>query len=270
MTKREELELFLAKADELIDSKYILADVRIANLLKSIANSKTMVAVFKNCLNEFDYEGAKRKYLVKSKFLSSDKGEFIAPTNSGDLLAFVFCVLMDIDGKVIELGDFLNKYFYEDGSFSSSYVAWTERMIKPFSHALKTIMEGVLCGEVQDPEEAFSEELVRKQQQAEKLKAQEKEDLELSKKAYGESVKAIKEILLNDKTRLKKMRLNNAKKEEITLAIDMLANVLTSMEKDAINYGFLCYKYIMKAYPIRFFKRVKRVQKQIKVVLNGI
>ncbi len=270
MTRREELDLFLSKADELVGSKYILADVRIANLLKSIANSKTIVAVFKNCLNEFDYESSKRKYLVKSKFLSSDKGEFITPANSGELLAFVFCVLMDIDSKTIEFGEFLNKYFYEDGSFSSSYVNWTEKMIKPFKHALKAIMEGVMCGEVQDPEEAFSEELIKKEQQAERLKAQEKEDAELSKKAYGESVKAIKEILLLDKARLKNMRLKEEKKEEILLAIDMFANVLSSMEKDAINYGFLCYKYVMKAFPLRFFKRVKKVNKHIENVLKGI
>ena len=41
LTKREELDLFLERAQEFIDSKYILADIKIVNLLKSIANSKT-------------------------------------------------------------------------------------------------------------------------------------------------------------------------------------------------------------------------------------
>ena len=66
MTKKEELELFLERADEFINSKYILADVKIINLLKSIAQSETLLAIFKNCLTDFDYQQAKKKYLVKS------------------------------------------------------------------------------------------------------------------------------------------------------------------------------------------------------------
>ena len=38
MTIREELDAFIERADELIDSKYILADIKIVNLLKAIAS----------------------------------------------------------------------------------------------------------------------------------------------------------------------------------------------------------------------------------------
>ena len=38
MEKREELNLFLEKVEELIDSKYILADIKIVNILKVIAS----------------------------------------------------------------------------------------------------------------------------------------------------------------------------------------------------------------------------------------
>ena len=77
MSKQEELDLFLVRADELIESKYIVADIKIVNLLKSIASSETLLAVFKNCLTDFDFEAAKKKYFVKSEFLSDEKGEFI-------------------------------------------------------------------------------------------------------------------------------------------------------------------------------------------------
>ncbi len=99
MTKREELELFLKRTDEFIDAKYILADVKIINVLKTIASSETLIALFKNCLTDFDYHQAKKNYLVKSKFLTDDKGEFILPPNSRELLAFIFNILMDIDAK---------------------------------------------------------------------------------------------------------------------------------------------------------------------------
>ena len=41
MTKREELDLFLMRADEFIDSKYILADVKIVNLLNKCVTLHT-------------------------------------------------------------------------------------------------------------------------------------------------------------------------------------------------------------------------------------
>ena len=70
MTKREELNLFIKRIDEFIDGKYILADVKIINILKVIAGSETLLALFKNCLTDFDYSEAKKTYLVKSKYLS--------------------------------------------------------------------------------------------------------------------------------------------------------------------------------------------------------
>ena len=70
MTKVDELNLFLERADELIDSKYILADVKLASFLKSIASSQTLLALFQNCLSDFDYHVAQKKYFVKSQHLS--------------------------------------------------------------------------------------------------------------------------------------------------------------------------------------------------------
>ena len=66
MTKREELDLFLTSAQDFIASKYILADIKIVNLLKAIASSDTLIALFKNCLTDFNYEEAQKKYLVKT------------------------------------------------------------------------------------------------------------------------------------------------------------------------------------------------------------
>lgn len=39
MTKREELDVFVERAEELIRSKYILADIKIVGILKAIAAS---------------------------------------------------------------------------------------------------------------------------------------------------------------------------------------------------------------------------------------
>ena len=270
MDRNAELSLFLEKADELLESKYIIADVKILGLLKAVAASETLVAIFKNCLSGFDYTLAKEKYLTKSKYLSGEKGEFIQPSSSRELLAFVFCILCDIDSKKIDFSQFINKYFYLDGSFSAGYSEFLSSMIKPFCNSVKKLMEGVINGTIQDPEDAFTEE---EQRRAEKEKEEElaiRREKELSQKSYGDSVKAIKEILLNDKTKIKSSKVSEDEKEELVLLIDTFANAVESGDKDALVYSYTAYKYATKAKKLLFFNSLKKVNAKLGDVINGL
>jgi len=270
LTIREELDLFVERADDFIESKYILADIKIVNLLKAIASSETLLALFKNCLTDFDYYEAQKKYLVKNRFQGGDKGEFILPPNSRELLAFIFNILVDIDAKNIELGEFINKYFFVDGSFSSGYDAFVNAMIKPFRNSVKILMENVLAGSLQDPVEALVEQENKRREQEEKEAKDKEREKALLQKAYGASVKAIKDMLLLDKQKIKNAKLKEENQKEIILVIDMLANALESEDKEAIFYAFVAYKYVAKSYRAKFRGRVKRVTKLIGDVFNGI
>ena len=269
MSKREELDLFLTRADEFIESKYILADVKIINLLKSIASSDTLIAIFKNCLDGFDYEKATKTYHVANKYLSGDKGEFVLPSTSRELLAFIFNLLVDIDAKRIDFSGFIKRYFYEDGSFSAGYSAFINAMIKPFKNSVKMLMESVIEGKLQDPVEALTEEENRKREE-EILKAErEKKEKELLTKVYGESVKRAKELLLDIKLKVKASKLKDVKKDALILVIDMLANTLDSEDKDAITYAFVSFNYASKVHK-KLLRKHKKIEKLVKAILNAI
>lgn len=270
LKRREELNLFLERADELIESKYILADIKIVNLLKAIAGSETLLALFKNCLSDFDYEEAQKKYLIKSPYFSDDKGEFVIPQKSRDLLAFTFNVLVDIDAKRINMSNFISKYFYIDGSFASGYDAFINAMIKPFKNSVKTLMESVIEGKLQDPIVALTEEENKKAKIEEEEKLKIEQEKQLSLKTYGASVKTIKDILLSDKQKIRNKKLDEELKEEMFLTIDMLANAITSEDRDAIIYAFVAYKFMTKAHKILFFNRAKKIFNLLKGVLNAI
>ena len=270
MERKEELDLFLSRANELVESKYIVADIKIANLLKAIASSETLLAIFKNCLSDFDFNEAKKKYLIKSEYLSADKGEFILPETTRELLAFVFYLLAAFDVQDMNLADFIKKYFYEDGSYSSGYLLFVTSMIKPFVVAVKNVMTSVIDGRIQDPIDAINEEELRKAKEKEKEEKFEKLQKESSLKSYGESLTKLRQILVEDKLNVKKSKIADNKKNDLILIIDMLANVIESYDKDAINYAFTSYKYAIKAHKILFFKRSKQTEKLIKDILNGI
>ncbi len=270
MDRRKELDLFLSKADELIDSKYIIADIKIVGLLKAIAASDTLVAIFKNCLTGFDYKEAQKKYLVKSKYLSDNKGEFILPSSSRELLAFIFNILLDIDSRRIDFAEFISKYFYEDGSFSLGYAAFKNSMIKPFKNSVKVIMESVIEGKLQDPVEAVIEEEERQERERKDEEERQKKEKEISEKAYGQSLKAIKDILLEDKTRVKESRLSDDDKEEALLIIDAFANALSGEDKAALTYAYLAYKYLAKSRKLLFIGKLKKINGYLADVYNGI
>lgn len=266
MDKREELVAFLECADDMIKSNYILADVKIVNLLKSIAASETLVAVFKNCLADFDYEKAQKKYFVKNKFFD-DRGEFVLPQTSRDLLALVFVLLLDIDAKKVGFSEFLKKYFYEDGSRSAGYTAFINTMIKPFRNSVAALMESVIEGKIEDPIEAFTREEERRAKEQEEQRIAEEKNKELLKTERGNFVKQILDYLVEDKTKIKVSKLKPEIINELVYVIDMLANVVNSDDKDAINYAYISYKYCAKAYRLRFFRNARKIKALIGKIL---
>ena len=131
-------------------------------------------------------------------------------------------------------------------------------------------MESVIDGKLQDPVEAFNEEETKRIRE-ENLKAEEeKREKERSQKVYAESLKALRTLLLEDKKKVKESKLSEREKYDLTLIIDMLANVLDSSDKDAIEYAFVSYRYAIKAHKILFFGRNKKVSKLVKDISNEL
>ena len=206
---------------------------------------------------------------MQSKY-SSDKGEFICPENIGELISLVFGILVDIDAKRLDFSLLLDKYFYVNGSLFESYNAFLEQMIKPFSAAVKSVMEKVIDGAVEDPIDAVVREEERKNQEREQEKERQLKEKELSLKSYGDSIKALKELLLADKTKIKESKLKDDEKYDMTLITDTLANVIESEDKDAIDYAYAAYKFMIKAHPLMFLGRAKNTEKLVKVITDAI
>ena len=269
MTKREELNAFIVRADEFIDSKYILANVKIVNLLKSIASSETLMAIFKGCLTDFDYTKAKNEYFIKN-VLNDGKGEFIMPQSSRELLALTFSLLMDFDGGKLDVGDFISKYFYENGSIYEGYSAFLRLVIKPFKATVVNLMENVIEGKIQDPIEAVMEEEKARSEKQKQDEIRQMKEKELAKKSLGNAIKTVRERLTADKKKIRESKLSDTAKTELNLIIDMLANVIDSEDREAINYAFVAYKLARKAHPILFFGGNGAFDGAIKQVIDAI
>lgn len=140
-TGREQIDLFLRRCDEVMQSKFILADTKIGELLKSIASSDLLYAFFREITRDFDYPAAKEKYMNYAGG-SAKKRRLLFPPDPSEKLAFIFCLLVDLDNMTLDLSEFLREYFYEDGSVYESYYAFCNQVIKPFKNDVKAIFRG--------------------------------------------------------------------------------------------------------------------------------
>jgi hypothetical protein len=77
-------------------------------------------------------------------------------------------------------------------------------------------------------------------------------------------------MLRSDKQSILASKMNNDAKEEMYMIIDMLVETLTSEDKEAITYAFTAYKFMVKAHPILFFGKLKKVEELVKGVLDAI
>ena len=131
-TSAQQLNRFFRACEELMNERYIMADARIEEILRSIAESRALTDLFSALTERFDYPSAKKTYLRFPASNGSAHGKVFLPKDRGEVLAFIFCLLVDIDAGRIKFDDFLLRYFYEDGSYTASFALFVDRMIRPF------------------------------------------------------------------------------------------------------------------------------------------
>lgn len=137
------MQRFFTACDELISGKYILADTKIGELLRSVATCDDLTGLFAAVTEGFDYAAAKKAYLRAPESSKTNRGEAFLPSDKSEVLAFVFCLLVEFDSGSMKLSDFLLRYFYEDGSFTASYGLFAERMIRPFRDIVRSCFPDV-------------------------------------------------------------------------------------------------------------------------------
>lgn len=99
---------FLNAVSSTLESKYILIDRKISDILLSIANSPDVYNVIAKCMINFNFIEAWSK-AVKSNFIK-------LPDNEDDRIAFIFCFLSNIDDKNLDITMVLDKYYSYDNS----------------------------------------------------------------------------------------------------------------------------------------------------------
>ena len=135
MYTQADIQYFIDACDAMSNSKFILVDKRIGDLLKSIATTKPVYNAIAESMINFNWEAA-------WKVATNKVGDLVVPDDSNKLIAFVFCLLKNIDANKVNINEVLVKYCSNDEDKRSSYVVFCEKTIVKF----KQHMIDKLCG----------------------------------------------------------------------------------------------------------------------------
>lgn len=119
----------IASCNDIINGKFILANYKIANILKNISNSKEVYNLLANCLNNFDFEREFSRAQLRS---ASHTSKLVLPTDKEKLLPFVFCLLYNLDNNSINFDMFLKEFYHSDNGHGEEFSAFASAVIVPF------------------------------------------------------------------------------------------------------------------------------------------
>ncbi len=139
----EKIRRFLDACDGLIAGTYREAEVGVSQVLRCLSESEELQGLFSAVTEEFDYVGTRAFYL---RDLPNGRGAAYLPSSRVDALAFVFCLLAEIDSGCVRFGDFLLQYFYVDGSYTASYALFADRIIRPFRDIVREAYPAACAG----------------------------------------------------------------------------------------------------------------------------
>ena len=132
-----QIDLFLRRCDDVMHTSFILADAKIAELLKSIATSDLLYIFFQNITQNFDYVSAQLRYMNYMPYPGSRKHKLLFPEDPTEKLAFIFCLLVDIDTRVIDLGEFLSEYYYAEGDMNLGFRQFGAEVVLPLKNLIR-------------------------------------------------------------------------------------------------------------------------------------
>ena len=119
---------------ELPDTKFIMAERRISELLMMIATSGKLQAIVAGSCAGFDFPAA----FAKSRVRAGKRYSLLPPTRSRDLIAFAVNLLYAFDTHSVNLQEFLDEYYYSGNGVSFAFASFAHNIVVPLADCVLT------------------------------------------------------------------------------------------------------------------------------------
>lgn len=135
MENIKELEGFNNLCNELVNGKYLLAEVKISSLLNLISNDEKLTNIVNSCVQNYDYN-SQSTLILKNE----EPNPYVAlPQNDNEIIAFVYNLLYKIKSGSIDLNKFLLNYFSDTSTNGKEFINFVIQLIIPFKNSINNI-----------------------------------------------------------------------------------------------------------------------------------
>lgn len=135
--ERENLVDFFNACNEMIEGRFILSDTKVSNILKAVVKSPVLYELYSVCMNGFRFN----QTLENSKASNpSNGGYFVMPDDEKSIVAFVTCLLLEVDKRNINLQTFVTDNFYSADGYNISYNNFALTVLVEYKSAVKNIL----------------------------------------------------------------------------------------------------------------------------------
>ena len=127
-TNIQELLEFNNACDELLSGKYLLIDVKINSILKSIENDVKIKDIVSTCVNSFNFSDLLNSASVNNNVCQLEDNK--------QHIALVYNFLFRLKNKEIDFYNFLSTYFPNEEGTDNQYACFISNLIIPFKQAI--------------------------------------------------------------------------------------------------------------------------------------
>lgn len=128
---------FYRACNEMIEGRFILSDTKVSNILKCIVNSETIYGLYSVCMKDFKFKSVLNRCLAENP---ANGGYFVMPEEEKEIVAFVTCLLLEVDKKNINLQAFVTENFFSPDGYNISYNNFALTVLVAYKTSVKNLI----------------------------------------------------------------------------------------------------------------------------------
>ncbi len=174
--QKADITEFITACNEFIEGRFILADIKISKILRSISTLKEVYNLIAESLINYDFQREFKR--VKESSIGKGNSHLELPLDNQQIIPLVFSMLVEIDSKKMNFDTLLSSSFALANTQKEEYELFSKYVILPFRNAIAQIFG------VDAKNYVFEEKIVEEEINIidKKLKEIEELDIELAKK----------------------------------------------------------------------------------------
>lgn len=255
ISEEERLNLvdFFNACNEMIEGRFILSDTKVSNILKSVVKSEKLYNLYSSCMQGFRFAQTLDNCVASNP---ANGGYFQMPTEEKEIVAFVTCLLLEVDKRNINLQSFVTDNFYSADGYNISYSNFALTILMAYRTAVKTLLN--IDDEGREVEvEDITDNQVTIEEMTEEAKANEN-----TKILFANLMLSIVELqnMINEDSKLK-----FSQKEELLIVLKALNKAIHLEDLLIINALLVPLEYV-----IGKNKKYKNAYDKLKLLIADI